>query len=274
MAAVTLFPPATHDAATSTATLNARATWRKTDCCSCLWSQRNNSVHKNYCCGAVGLLSICKTHVAAFAPHWQVHAKTRCRLGRSAVHGWPAASARLHSRLNSWDWVLVLPWPKKSLQPRYSWDWFAVRSCDIRRHRLRSATRLTMRRYRRIATMSNRSSISHDITWSDCRINLMNFSAVTIFLARVVQVHLASSVLLRATIRMPTTIAISRKRSCTISADKTVVVARTLGACAVFFLVIATTTRLLWASFGATLGPVVRRSKAVQAFFLYFLESL
>ena len=196
MAAVTLFPPATHDAATSTATINARATWRKTDCCSCLWSQRNNSVHKNYCCGAVGLLSICKTHtLTAFAPHWQVHAKTRCRLGRSAVHGWPAASARLHSRLNSWDWVLV-------------------------------------------------------------------------------QVHLASSVPLRATIRMPTTIAISRKRSCTTSADKTVVVARTLGACAVFFLVIATTTRLLWASFGATLGPVVRRSKAVQAFFLYLLESL
>ena len=112
-----------------------------------------------------GLLSICKTHtLTAFAPHWQVHAKTRCRLGRSAVHGWPAASARLHSRLNSWDWVLV-------------------------------------------------------------------------------QVHLASSVPLRATIRMPTTIAISRKRSCTTSADKTVVVARTLGACAVFFLVIATTTR-------------------------------
>ena len=108
MAAVTHFPPAKHDAATSTATLNARATWRKTDCCSCLWSQRNNSVHKNYCCGAVGLLSICKTHtLTAFAPHWQVHAKTRCRLGRSAVHGWPAASARLHSRLNSWDWVLV-----------------------------------------------------------------------------------------------------------------------------------------------------------------------
>ena len=89
-----------------------------------------------------------------------------------------------------------------------------------------------------------------------------------------VQVHLASSVPLWATIRMPTTIAIRRKRSFTISADKTVVVARTLGACAVFFLVIATTTRLLWASFGATLGQVRRRSKPVQAFFLYLLERL
>ena len=47
-------------------------------------------------------------------------------------------------------------------------------------------------------------------------------------------------------------IAISQKHSCTISADKTVIVARTLGACAIFFLVIATTTRLPWASFGAT----------------------
>ena len=73
---------------------------------------------------------------------------------------------------------------------------------------------------------------------------------------------------------MPTTIAISRKRSFTISADKTVVVARTLGACAVFFLVIATTTRLLWASFGATLGQVRGRSKPFQAFFLYLLERL
>ena len=138
--------------------------------------------------------------LTAFAPRQQVHAETRCRLGRSAVHGWPAAmqamhSARLHSRLNSWEWVLV-------------------------------------------------------------------------------QVNLASSVPLRATIRMPTTMAISRKRSCTISADKTVVVARTLGPCAVFFLIIATTTRLLWASFGATLGQVGGRSKAFQAFFLYLLEWL
>ena len=42
------------------------------------------------------------------------------------------------------DWspvsLFVLPWPKRSLQPRYSWDWSAVRSCDIVRHRLRSST--------------------------------------------------------------------------------------------------------------------------------------
>ena len=75
---------------------------------------------------------------------------------------------------------------------------------------------------------------------------------------------------------MPTTIAISQKRSFTISAsaDKTVIVARKLGACAVFFLVIASTTRLLWASLGATLGHVGGRSKAFQAFSLYLLERL
>ena len=71
-----------------------------------------------------------------------------------------------------------------------------------------------------------------------------------------------------------TTITVGRKRSFTISADKTVVVARTLGACAVFFLVIATTTWLPWASFGATLGQVGQRSKAIQAIFLYLLERL
>ena len=58
------------------------------------------------------------------------------------------------------------------------------------------------------------------------------------------------------------------------SADKMVVVARTLGACAVFFLVIATTTRLLWASFGATLGQIGGRSKPFQAFLLYLLKRL
>ena len=39
----------------------------------------------------------------------------------------------------------------------------------------------------RVTSMSYRSSISHKITWSDCRSNLKNFSAVTIYLARVVQ---------------------------------------------------------------------------------------
>ena len=90
-----------------------------------------------------------------------------------------------------------------------------------------------------------------------------------------VQVNLASSVPLWATRRMPTTstVAISRKWSFTISADKTVVVARTLGACAVFFLVIATTTQLLSASFGATLGQIGGRSIAFQAFFFICLKN-
>ena len=64
---------------------------------------------------------------------------------------------------------VLLPWPKKSLQPRYSWDWSAVRSCDISRHRLRSATRARDAQLPRVASLSKRSSISHDITWSDRR---------------------------------------------------------------------------------------------------------
>ena len=65
--------------------------------------------------------------------------------------------------------IEVLPWPKKSLQPRYSWDWSAVRSWDIMRHRLQSATWARDAQIPRVASMSNRSSISHDITWSNCR---------------------------------------------------------------------------------------------------------
>ena len=69
-----------------------------------------------------------------------------------------------------WWWQhVILPWPKKSLQPRYSWDWSAVRSCDISRHRLRSAMRARDAQLPRVASLSNRSSISHDITWSDRR---------------------------------------------------------------------------------------------------------
>ena len=65
--------------------------------------------------------------------------------------------------------VYILPWPKESLQLRYSWDWSAVRSCDIMQHRLRSATRNHDAQRPRIASMLNQSSILHDITWSNCR---------------------------------------------------------------------------------------------------------
>ena len=76
----------------------------------------------------------------------------------------------------------ILPWPKKSLQPRYSWDWSAVRSCDVMRHRLRSATRARdaqCRGLRRCRTEARYHTIA-------LLINLMIISAVTIFLARVV----------------------------------------------------------------------------------------
>ena len=65
--------------------------------------------------------------------------------------------------------VALLPWPKKkSLQPRYSWDWSAVQSCDISWHRLRFATRaLATYRYcesRQCRTEARYCTISHNRT--------------------------------------------------------------------------------------------------------------
>ena len=56
---------------------------------------------------------------------------------------------------------------QKMLQPRYSWGGYAVRSCDIMRYWLRSATRARSAQILRVASMSNRSlhrAISHDRT--------------------------------------------------------------------------------------------------------------
>ena len=67
---------------------------------------------------------------------------------------------------NSSDWK-ILPWPTKSLQPRYSWDWSAVRSCDIMQHRLQSATRACdtqSRGSRRRRTEARYRTISYDRT--------------------------------------------------------------------------------------------------------------
>ena len=71
----------------------------------------------------------------------------------------------------------VLPWPKKSLQPRYSWGWSAVRSCDIELRFDIDATHSTARRELAL-------QIEVDVAWYHMialRINLMNISAVTIF---------------------------------------------------------------------------------------------
>ena len=72
---------------------------------------------------------------------------------------------------------------KKSLQPSYSWDWSAVRSCDIMRHRLPSATRVRdphgrHRGSRRYVEPKLDIARYHMI---ELQINLMNFSALTIF---------------------------------------------------------------------------------------------
>ena len=59
---------------------------------------------------------------------------------------------------------VLLPWPKKSLQPRYSWDWSAVRSCDIEVRFDIDATRGTARRELALADRSRCRMISHDRT--------------------------------------------------------------------------------------------------------------
>ena len=116
-----------------------------------------------------------------------------------SLHGWYAVALRqslhawieLHVGAVRWDGVrnltshnfaLLLPWPKKSLQPRYSWGWSAVRSCDIELRFDIDATHSTARRELAL-------QIEVDVAWYHMitlRINLMNISAVTIFLARVV----------------------------------------------------------------------------------------
>ena len=63
-----------------------------------------------------------------------------------------------------------------------------IRSAIVWYHATSTSARSSRRVESQVASMSNRSLISHDFTWSDCRINLMNFSAVAIFLARVVYV--------------------------------------------------------------------------------------
>ena len=107
------------------------------------------------------------------AKHRRVHARQITRLGHVRV----AVSIFLAMV------VVILPWPKKSLQPRYSWGWSAVRSCDIELRFDIDATHSTARRELAL-------QIEVDVAWYHMialRINLMNISAVTIFLARVVE---------------------------------------------------------------------------------------
>ena len=66
-------------------------------------------------------------------------------------------------------WSCYYPGQKKLLQPRYSWDWSAVRSSDIMRHRLRSAMQRELatrrvRESRRCRTKARYRTISHDRT--------------------------------------------------------------------------------------------------------------
>ena len=63
----------------------------------------------------------------------------------------------------------VLPWPKKSLQPRYSWDWSAVRSCDNELRFDNDNWHRHDQRCLRVESSRCRSKLmSHDITWSHC----------------------------------------------------------------------------------------------------------
>ena len=107
--------------------------------------------------------------------NWPNHYSQSCRTFPSATH-----EHKICFQLHRFELTLYIrntkqphskyyPGQKKSLQPRYSWDWSAVKSCDIMRHRLRSATRVRDAQTPRVASMSNRSLISHDITWPNCR---------------------------------------------------------------------------------------------------------
>ena len=82
------------------------------------------------------------------------------------------------------EFNFVLPWPKKIITAeifmrliRTAIMWYHARSTSI-------CNASSRRAEPRVASMSNPSLISHDFTWLS--VNLMNFSAVTIFLARVV----------------------------------------------------------------------------------------
>ena len=57
--------------------------------------------------------------------------------------------------------IFLLPWPKKSLQPRNSWGWSTVRSCDIVRYRASVSARTASR-----ARVADQSRCRCDITWS------------------------------------------------------------------------------------------------------------
>ena len=59
----------------------------------------------------------------------------------------------------------VLPWPRKSLQPRNSWGWSAVWSCDIVRYRASVRHRRDSRGCASRTRVADRRSMSHDFTW-------------------------------------------------------------------------------------------------------------
>ena len=85
----------------------------------------------------------------------------------------------------------LLPWPERPLQPSYSWDWSAVRSSDIMRHRLQSAMRARDVQSPRVVSMycccccwteARYRTISQDRTEDQCH----EFLGCKEFLARVV----------------------------------------------------------------------------------------
>ena len=63
----------------------------------------------------------------------------------------------------------LLPRPKISLQPRNSWGWSTVLSCDIVRYRASVRHRCDPRQLRVARSRCRSKSMSHDITWSHCR---------------------------------------------------------------------------------------------------------
>ena len=131
-----------------------------------------------------------QTHTHTHTHHARTHAHTHTH---TYTHTHSHTHTRTHTLLvtmtpmhtkQSEARMLASYYPgQKLLQPRYSWDCYAVRSCDVMRHRLQSAVqrKLPTRSYRESRRLSNQKStstymISHDQTVDQP----MNFPAVTI----------------------------------------------------------------------------------------------
>ena len=75
----------------------------------------------------------------------------------------------MHMCMLAWVCVRIYyPGAKKSLQPRNSWGWSTVRSCDIVQYRALVQHRRDPWPLRVVISCCRSKSMLHDITWSHC----------------------------------------------------------------------------------------------------------